>query len=296
MSVNLPSLYARQYADTIMLLLQQQGSRLRPCVTEKGDYKGEQASPVDQIGAVEMQEVTTRFATMGRVDADVDRRWVFPASYDLPQLVDHFDQLKMITDPKGKYVQNGLFAAGRRIDRTIIAKMLGTNKTGKDGSTSTVFLTGNVVDVAEGASVNTGLTVAKLIKAKELLMGHNVDIENDTLFCGITAKENSSLLREAQVVSLDYNEKPVLVEGKVTSFMGFNFIHSELFGETLSSGDHQCLAWAKSGVHLALWEDVRSDISQRNDLQGLPWQVYFWLTLDATRLEEKKVVNIKCDF
>lgn len=295
MSVNLPNHAVRQYADTIMLLLQQQGSRLRPCVTE-GMYKGEQASPVDQFGKVEMQEVTTRFAAMQRTDADTDRRWVFPTSYDLMQLVDHFDLLRNLNDPKGKYVQNALNAAGRKIDRVIINKMLASNKTGKDGSTTTTFLSGNIVAVTEGASVNTGLTVAKLIKTKELLLAANVDVDNDPLYCGITATENSSLLREAQVISLDYNEKPVLVDGKVTRFMGFNFVHSELFGESLSSGDHQIPAWAKSGVHLGLWEDVRTDVSQRNDLQGLPWQVYVYLTLDATRLEEAKVVNIKCDF
>lgn len=295
MSVNLPTHYARQYADTVMLLLQQQGSRLRSAVTE-GTYRGEQASPVDQIGSVEMQPVTSRFAPMGRVDADTDRRWIFPASYDLPQMVDHFDELKMITDVKSKYVQNAIQAAGRRIDNTIIAAMLGTNYTGVQGGTSTTFLSGNVVAVDEGASANTSMTVAKLIKAKELLLGHNVDVDNDTLYCGITAKENTGLLKEAQVISLDYNTKPVLVDGKIMNFMGFNFIHSELFGTTLSSGDHQCLAWAKSGVHLGLWEDVRTKISQRDDLTGLPWQVYIYLTLGACRLEEKKVVNIKCDF
>lgn len=295
MSVNIPIHYARQYADTLMLLLQQRGSKLRPCVTEKSDYKGEQASPVDQMGSVEMQEVNTRFESMGRVDADFDRRWVFPKSYDLPQLIDSFDLIKTITDPKGQYMQNAIFAAGRRIDRSIISGMANANKTGKDGSTTTSFLAANVVGVQEGASVDTGLTVPKLIKAKEILMGNNID-ENEQYFIGITAKENSSLLRESQVISLDYNERPVLVDGKVKSFMGFTFIHSELFGETLSSGYHQCLAWAKSGVHLALWQDVRTDIAQRKDLKGLPWQLYLWLTLDACRLEEKRVVNIKCAF
>ena len=295
MSVNLPNHAVRQYADTIMLLLQQQGSRMRHAVTE-GTYKGEQASPVDQFGLVEMQEVTTRFEEMTRTDADADRRWVFPSSFDLMQLVDHFDLLKNLNDPKGKYVQNALQAAGRRVDRTLITNMLGSNKTGKEGGTTTSFLAGNVIAVDHDSSVNTGMTTAKLIKAKEILLGHNVDVDNDPLFCGITSKENTSLLKEATVISLDYNDRPVLVDGKIRSFMGFNFIHSELFGENLSSGDHQCLAWAKSGVHLALWEDVRTDVSQRKDLKGLPWQVYVWITLGATRLEEKKVVNIKCDF
>src|SRR5688572_14457205 len=118
MGANIPGHYVKQYATNIMLLLQQQGSRLRGKVTE-GSYQGEQASPVDQMGPVEMQEVTTRFAPMGRIDPDVDRRWIFPLSYDLPQLIDRFDVLKTLQNPKSKYAQNAANAAGRRMDRTI---------------------------------------------------------------------------------------------------------------------------------------------------------------------------------
>lgn len=288
--------YGRQYADTVMLLLQQKGSLLRSTVSEKSGYKGEQASPVDQEGPVEMQSVDTRFEPMGRVDSDLDRRWLYPSSHDLPQLVDTFDKLKTLHDPTSPKVLNAVYAAGRRIDRTIIAGMLGDNRTGKEGATVTTFLSGNIIGVQEGANVNTGLTVAKLIKAKEIFKGHNINTKEEKLFCGITAKENSSLLRESQVISLDYNERPVLVNGEITHFMGFEFIHSELFGESLSSGDHQIPAWVKSRVHLGFWDDVRSDVSQRKDLRGLPWQAYFWLTLGACRLEEKGVVNITCDF
>src|SRR5690242_989379 len=60
MSVNLPQHYVREYATVLQLLLQQKGSKLRPFVTT-GMYVGDQASPVDQIDSVEMQQVTTRF-------------------------------------------------------------------------------------------------------------------------------------------------------------------------------------------------------------------------------------------
>jgi hypothetical protein len=296
MSVNVPTWYGRQYADNVMLLLQQKGSKLRSTVTE-GMYKGEQASPMEQEGPVEMLLVDTRFEPMPRVDSDADRRWLFPNSYDLPQMVDHFDKLKTLVDPQSKKVENATFAAGRRIDRTIIRGMLGDNRTGKNGDVITPFLSTNVVPVDEGSSgTNTGLTVAKLIKARELLMGHNLDLDTEQLYMGITSKEASSLLRESQVISLDYNERPVLTNGKITQFMGFTFIHSELFGEQLVGGDHVLPAWAKSGVHLGLWEDTRTDISQRKDIRGLPWQVYLWITMDAARTEEKKVVKVVCDF
>ncbi len=247
-------------------------------------------------GPVEMQALDTRFEPMNRVESDKDRRWVFPNAFDLNQLVDTFDELKQFTDPKSTKLKNATMAAGRQIDRTIIARMLGTNYTGKTGATTTAMLAGNLIGVQEGASVNTGMTVAKLIKAQQLMMSYDIDLESEELYCGITSTENASLLREAQVISLDYNERPVLVDGRITKFMGFTFVHSELFGETLSSGDHACPVWAKSGVHLAMWSDIRTKVSERDDLRGIPWQAYIKLMIDACRIEEKKVLSIACDF
>ena len=52
--------------------------------------------------------------------------------------------------------------------------------------------------------------------------------------------------------------------------------------------------YVKSGMHFGMWNDIKTDISQRNDLQNIPWQVYVTLTGGATRIEEKKVVQIIC--
>lgn len=289
MSVNLPSHFAQQYATNIQLLLQQKGSRLRDKVM-MGMHQGEQASPVDQVGAVEMQEVTSRFAPMGRVDAAVDRRWCLPTSFDLPQLVDKFDELKMITDPKSKFVENAVAAAGRKIDQLLISAFFGTAKTGKTGSTSTTFPAGQEIAVAFGASGDVGVTVAKLREAKRILMANEVDLENDPIYCALTALGHDNLLAEAQVVSTDFNDRPVLVDGKLTRFLGINFVHTELL--ELSSGDTMVPVWAKSGMHLGVWGDIQTSISQRHDLQGEPWQAYVKMTMGATRLEEDKIVKI----
>lgn len=291
MSANLPSLYAQQFATNVQLLLQQKGSRLRGSVMT-GSHVGNQASPVDQIGAVEMQAVSGRFAPMGRVDAAVDRRWVFPSDFDLPQMIDSFDKLRLLIDPQSAYVQNAVQAAGRKMDSIILAAMNGTAKTGLSGSTSTVLPSAQKVAVGFGASANTGLTVAKLREAKRILMAANVDLESDQITCAIGATQHDNLLAEAQVISTDFNDKPVLVEGKIMRFLGINFIHTELVE---SSGANKLIpVYAKSGVHLGMWNDITTDVSQRKDVQGLPWQAYVYMTVGATRLEEAKVVQITC--
>jgi hypothetical protein len=300
MSVNLPSHYAMQFSTNLGLLLQQRGSKLRNAVMS-GSHVGKQASPVDQVGAVAATRVTTRFATMPRTDASVDRRWVYPVDYDLNQLIDSFDRLRLLTDPGSVYVTNALYALGREMDDEIISAMFGTAKTGEQGATSTSFLTGNVVPVNTGGT-DSGMNVNKLRYAKKLLMANEVDLDNDPIFCAITSKEHDELLNEIQVISSDFNgaDKPVLMEGKVQRFLGINFIHCERLATEAAGTDDQSGSstqipcWAKSGMYLGMWNDIQSNISQRTDLQGIPWQAYCLGTFGATRLEEKKIVKIWC--
>lgn len=293
MSINLTTHYVQQYSTNIALLLQQRGSKLRNAVTV-GSYTGKAASPVDQIGKVEMQAVTSRFAAMGRVDAPTDRRWVYPSDFDLPQLIDSFDKLRLITDPQSSYVQNAVMAAGRQFDRLICSAFTGTAKTGESGGTSTSFTSGNEVDVATGGS-NSKLNVAKLREVKRLMMANHVDFDMEEAFVGITAADHDALLGEIQITNADYNGgQAVLRDGKIMEFMGFKFIHCELI-ETVLAGTNEVTlpVWVKSGMHLGMWNDIENSVSQRHDLQGEPWQLYTKMTAGATRLEENKVYAIE---
>ena len=293
MSINLPNWYVRQYATNIQLLLQQTDSRLNGAV-RTGSHVGKSASPVDQVGAVSMQPVVGRFQPMGRVDAVLDRRWVFPFAFDLPQLIDSFDQLQILTDPKSSYVQNAVAAARRQMDDLIIDAFFADAKTGEEGATTTSFPAGNIVSVDFSATGEVGLTVAKLREAKRILMANEVDLKTDQIYCAVTARQHDNLLAETQVISTDFNEKPVLVEGMVTRFLGINLIHTERL-DLVSSDNRQIPVWAKSGMYLGTWQDINTSISQRNDIQSEPWQAYLKMMMGATRLEEKKVVQILCD-
>lgn len=298
MSANLPSFYVSQFATNIMLLLQQKGSKLRPYVTE-GAHIGKQASPVDQVGVVSMQPVTGRYQQIERVDATVTRRWVQPNDFDLAQLIDSFDQLRLLTDPQSVYVQNAVYAAGRQMDALILAAINGTNYVGETGTTSlTLPTTSQVLINADGST--TGLTTLKLRKANRLLRAANVDLDDpmNKACIVVNAEQHENILADTQAISRDFNnagnQVPVLYEGKIAHFMGFDFIHSELV-ETTSTSVTYIPVFVKSGVHLGLWNDVVTDISQRKDIKGLPWQTYLKMTAGATRIEEGRVVQIACN-
>jgi hypothetical protein len=290
MSFNVPTHFVQQYTSNVELLLQQKGSKLRDTVSV-GSYTGKAAKAVEQVGAVTAQKRVTRHGDTPLISTPADARWVFPVDYEWADLIDSQDKLRMLIDPTSSYAQNGAYALGRAMDDEIISAYFGTAKTGENGSTDTTFPSGQQVLQAVGAASATGLNVAKLRAAKKILMANEVDIDNEQLFCVITAAQHDDLLNEVQAISLDYNTRPVLVDGKITSFMGFNFVHSERLPD---DGTYRRVpVYAKSGVHLGMWDDITTKISERND-KGHAMQVYVKGTFGATRVEEKKIVEIKC--
>lgn len=287
MSFEITTAFHQSYTNNVQLLLQQRGSRLRKAITEQR-FTGKAAKAVEQIGAVTAQERVSRHDDTPLISTPHDARWVFPKDYRWADLIDNPDKLKMLIDPTSSYSMNAAQALGRKMDQIVIDAALGTSLTGADGTTSTAFDTSN----QQIAASSKGMTVAKLREAKKILMANEVDVENDPLFVAITAEEHDDLLAETQATSLDYNNKPVLVDGAITRFMGFNFIHTELLGVDGSS-NRRCIAWAKSGLCLGVWNDVSTRISERAD-KNYSMQVYAEATFGATRLEEGKVVEILC--
>lgn len=287
--------FVQQYTTNVQLLSQQKMSRLRQSVTV-GQYVGKQGVPVDQFAATVATKRTTRYPSLTPADTNTDRRWVFPADYDWNDLIDNIDKLRMLIDPQSSYALNGTAAMSRAMDDEIINAYFGTAKTGVDGSISTSFLSANQVSASEGASAATGLNVEKLKAGIQLLLANEAwdPAAGERLYCVIKAKQNRNLMDEIQVINADYNpEKPVINDGFIMSWGKIDFIHSERLPQNGSSQD-RCPLYPKSAMHLGLWQDISADVSQRKDLAGLPWQVYLFGTFGATRLEEKRIVELPC--
>lgn len=296
MSENLYKLFTTQFSTNLELRLQQAGSKLRGRVME-GAHVGKQASPVQYEGAISMRPVAGRFAPIGRVDSDYTRRWVFPADFDLPQLIDTFDELKTIVDPKSPKVTNAANAAGRQWDDTIIAAAFGTAQLGTDvnglsSETWASISTNFSIASNFGSSSASGLTVAKLIEAKRILRHNHVDMEVEPITLVIGSKQESDLLNQAQVVSTEFNDKPVLVEGRLTRFLGFDIVMSERL--SVASNVRSVIATAKSGLYLGVWKDTTNSVDKRTDIVGLPYQLYTMMSCGATRLEPGRTLEILC--
>lgn len=295
MSENLLQLFTTQFSTNLALKLQQKGSKLRGRVME-GFHTGKQASPIQYMGPVKMKRPAGRFAPKDRTDAEYERRWVFPIDSELNQLIDTFDELKTIVDPKSQYVTNAANAAGREWDDTIIdaATAIAYKGTDVNGLSQEAFDTTKyrIADTF-GASAATGLSVAKLLEAKRIFRHNHVDMDEEPITLVIGSKQEQDLLNQVQVVSTEFNDKPVLVEGKVTRFLGFDIMYSERL-PTYTTNTRGVLAFAKSGMYLGVWKDTMNRASQRNDLSGEPYQLYTAMSCGATRLEPGRLLQIAC--
>ena len=301
MSENLFKLWTTQFSTNLELKLQQMGSKLRGKVRE-GFHVGKQASPINQVGAISLKAPAGRFTPKNRTDADFTRRWVFPIDGEIDQLIDSFDELKTIVDPKSMYTENAANAVGRGWDDSLIAAAFGTSQVGQDASgltpenfsltTYTTTAGGFTVQDTFGASASAGLTVAKMIEAKRVFRHYHVDIEMDPLTLVIGSQQESDLLNQVQVVSTEFNDKPVLVDGRVVRFLGFDIVVSERLSTNTGSTLRNCIAFAKSGMYLGIWKDTINRVSIRNDLSGEPYDLYTQASFGSTRTQPGKVLAI----
>lgn len=290
---NIPNHYTTQFDANWRHLVQQKNSRLREYVT-LDSINGKEKS-YNQIDTAAMALITDRSGDTRISDQALAKRWIRPQQYDTAKLIDEWDEqlLGEVVLPTSPIVQAHGAAYARTCDSVIISALGGTAFTGTTGTTSTALPASQKVAVnyvESGTAANSGLTIAKLRRAKFILDANEVDEEEERIIV-VSAKQLQDLLRTTEVTSADYNTVRALVDGAVNTFMGFKFRRTQLLG--LTSTVRSCYAYVKSGIVLAerglkTHMDIRTDLSHSLQIRSVA-------SLGATRMEEKKVVEIACD-
>lgn len=285
MSAEITTAMVEQYKSNVVLVSQQKGSRLRNSVRIES-IVGENAF-FESIGATAAQKKTTRHMDTPQIDTPHSRRKVSMDDYVWSDFIDNEDKLRTLIDPTSAYTLNAVAAFGRSVDDIIIAAASGTAYTGKTGGTAVSLPAGQKI-----TDDNTGLTIAKLIAAKGLFWSNDID-EDILLHIAVSSKQLQDLLGTTQATSADYNSIKALVKGEIDTFMGFRFHRTQRLAVD-ANNIRTCLAWAQDGLCLGLGADIHTKISERADKNYLI-QVWCGMSMGATRMEEKKVVEIGCD-
>ncbi len=278
--------FVNQFTDNIRQLVQQKVSKLRGAVLVDTNFVGE-FKFYDQLGATDMIEKTSRHQVTPSIDPDHQRRRLSKRDFLHNTLFDTEDQLRMIIDPKSSYSMSAAMSAGREQDDVIIEAFDAIAYAGKSGGSGTSFDSDNIVAVG-----TTNLSKAKLLSAMKILDDN--DVEADDRHIATAPSQVNALLNTTEVSSSDYNTVKTLVEGQLKTWLGFNFIKITRLGTTLSGGTiRKVFAWHRAAMQLGIGKEPSVRIDQRPDL-NYAWQVFMNMTLNAVRLEEKRIVQINC--
>ena len=296
MLTQLPEHYQTQFADNWEHLLQQKESRLES-KCRRATVKGKERQ-FSQLGKSKMRLITTRNGKTIPSDTAMAKRWVRPRGYDEVTYIDQFDHIALgeLPAPESEHVQSHAMAAKRTMDEVIIGALEGTAYIGETGTDAVdVPATQKVaVDyVLSGATANSGLTLGKLTRAKYILDKNEVELE-DRYFVHSAKQLQDLLANVVEVKSSDYNEVKALVDGKVTRFMGFDFVMTELLTLDTATDIRTCIAYHKAGVLLGIGMERSVKIDIRADLNHTV-QIRTVMMIGATRMEEERVVLVYCD-
>jgi len=267
----------------------------------------------ERIGATAGEDVEERHGDTPLISTPHSRRRGTMVDWDIADLVDDLDKIKMLIDPTSTYVQNFMAAANRRIDLHIYNALGGTAAAGQSGGTTVnnydagecrlIDGDGTVVTAGSNhsASTSTALTIAKLLTCKQLLDEGDIDPERQRFF--VTNPYNlTQLLNTTEVKDIDFNTVKALAQGKVDTFMGFKFLQLQDFidatkghlrdseAETADEAV-ECYAWAQDAVSLGVGKDITTRISERDD-KRYSVQPYMKHSFGAVRVEGPAVVEI----
>ena len=286
-----------QYMDALEIAAQQMDSKLAPLMMQ-GSHKGKAVSPVDRLESFEMDEVTGRYEPVGRGETEFERRWVSPRSFDKRIVMDKKDLLETLKDPTSTYVEAMQAARARKKDSLCAAAFFADAKIGISGDETVSWATegaSNIVlqTVGSGSSAS-GFNFKKLREAIRIL-GENEVPDTEQIYVGLTANQIDKLYDEAIFVSSEHNKEALdaISDGKVTRLLGAYFVKTQRL-TTDGDGYTRVPVWTKKGMHFGMWDDVYLDISPDKSLKMHPNAIYMAQSFNATRIDPKRVVEIKC--
>lgn len=287
------ALRMQQYSTNLELLSQQKQPLVAQYCIKQSAVGSKAFRMLSQVDATAAVERATRAQPIVNLDVTQTGRWVYSKTFDWGTIVDDIDLMETRIAPQGAYVMSAIAALNRKEDDEFLSAFFGSANTGETGSTAVTFPSGKQVSVDEGGTAS-GLNVEKLRAAKQILLEGDVDLDFERIIVGVSPRQHDDLLALTQVVSTDFNDRPVLTDGMVRQFLGMNFVISNRL-PTDGSSYRRLPVWVASGMGCGVWQETKTEIRKLPTYQGNPDYIEATRTKGYTRLEEAKCVEIKCN-
>ena len=305
MALNNEAWFIHAVTDTVTQLAQQKAAVVDGSCRTKEGVAGK-TYPFNRIGSEDMQQITTRDAATQYANPPQSKRRVTLSDFGLAVLIDEFDEIKTLTNPKSEHSQILGYALARKRD-VICLSPAGLTAAAAAGVANGGFL-GKVTTVDEAGETSsqtdlptaqqivnggTNLTMAKIRTAKRIMDDADVEDEDRFIFYSPIAMEK--LLTDTQVTSSDYNTVKALVQGGFSNdqtWMGFKWRRSTKLPK--SGNIRSLIAVQKMGVGLALGLVKGVETGKDPNRWNNPFAMVK-LSGGAVRVEDARVVQVDID-
>ena len=287
MSTQINKAFEQQFSDNFIHLASQKESKLGSAVRVE-QVNDAKSFHFDRMDTVNMVQSVSRHEDTPLTEVPFSRRRVTFNPYRAVDLIDSPDRVKMAKDPSSPSMKQLVWALNRQKDDLIISAASGNAFSIDSADSSTNVALPAAQKIAHGSA---DMDLAKIIECRKILLDNDVDTDEE-LFWAIGPAQLEAMLNITTITSSDYNSIKALMSGEINTFMGFTWIVSTRL--SVASSIRKTLAWAKSGMGLAMNGTPNIRISERAD-KNYSTQIFVEANMGATRIEDEKVVEVSCD-
>jgi len=139
---------------------------------------------------------------------------------------------------------------------------------------------------AHGKNYDLALINALIVESND------VDMDSNNVYLLVNARGREDLLADSNFTSHDFQNVKALAGRELPSFRGIQLVHTERLPAHTAGSVYRAILCTDNALKVAKGMDPVVDISQRKDIQDLPFQIYTKQAFGAVRMEEGLVVDI----
>jgi hypothetical protein len=289
MPFHLEQIYRDQFNAGILSVVQQTESPLLTSLSEVNQSQSSETEYFDEIEPMSLSRKTSHGAPTPLNEATYYRRASNLFTWNSGVAIKDAEQAnKIASDPTSAITRELGHAELRCEELSAINVMTGTAF--RKDETRKTFVGVDIPAsqqiavnyVPTGAPADSGLTLAKLKKAKSLF-GKTSARLNGPLYFALSQAQEDDLLNIIETTSKDFNTVPVLVDGSISRFMGFHFVKTEQL--PVVNGVRTCVAYSPSAFVITTGQR-KADIAERID-KSYMLQAYIEAAFGGVRRQEK---------
>jgi hypothetical protein len=286
MATTIDQSYIDTFEQNLRHLAQQEETRLRHTVTERG--AGSENHNWERLASA---EATQKTHTVVTATPDGDRAWSRRVSvantWHDGEVTQQEDPSMMLVDPNSNLVTSLAYSMRRAMDGIIVRA---ANENSLDGD-------GNPVAYNAAQTIGTGaesISFDLITQVQENFMNNNIYPEVPKVAV-IGPKQMRQLMNLTEMTSSDYVQAQALqAYGIVPNWLGFTWICSTLLNTSLTTpltDEIYCLFYTKRALGLHVPMDVMARVAE-DPGNSFAWRIYCQFTAGATRVEDEHLVRL----